>query len=150
VEAEPVSAPSMDETESMVEQMASALADVVFTANAEGKITWTNRGDHGGAIRARRLRGKALQDLALPEEREKVQDLLQRSLSNGTHAQKQEIAIAPKKGSKRWAELILLPSDKDSENGQAVRGILRDVTERKLNQAIRDILSENTTAGTDL
>ena len=146
IEAEPVTPPSMEETESMVEQMASALADVVFTADRDGKITWTNSGKHGGAIRARRLRGKALQDLALPEEREKVQALLRKSLSNGSHAQKQEIAISPKKGSKRWAELILLPSSEPSENGHAVHGILRDVTERKLNQAIRDILSGNETA----
>ena len=150
IEAEPVTPPSEEETESMVEQMAAALADVVFTADQDGKITWTNRGNHGSELRPRKLRGKALQDLALPEERQKVQDLLRKSLSNGSHAQKQEIAISPKKGSKRWAELILLPSSEESENGQAVRGILRDVTERKLNQAIREILSGNKAVETAL
>jgi PAS domain S-box-containing protein len=123
--------------------IAEAMSEMLFTADSGGKITWVNRAasdvaGHG----ARKLKGMALEGLADGDSRERVRQLLRRALDRGGQAQKGEVLMQHADGQRYWAELTLISvREEGSPDSRIVQGVLRDITEHKINAAIRDIVT---------
>jgi len=123
--------------------LVAAVSEMLFSTDAEGRIAWCNpaaatvTGYSEGA-----LRGKALTDLAVPDDRQRLQELLQGAMSDGQEVRNEEVLIMRAGGDSFNAELTLLPERAAEEvELRGVNGILRDVTDRKTLDAVRAVLS---------
>lgn len=122
--------------------VAAAASEMLFTADVEGRITWCNPAAPATAgYTEAQLQGMALPDLVDPEARDKLRGLLQTALERDQQVQRQEVLMARGDGKRYWAELSLV-AIRDRHNGSTqVQGVLRDVTEHKMTEAIRAIVS---------
>ena len=124
-------------------RIAAAVTEMLFTSDADGKITWVNRSapDIAGHS-AKKLHGMALEGLADKDSSNRVRQLVRRALDRGGQAQKGEVLMVRSNGQRYWGELTLVSvrEEGDSE-AKVVQGALRDVTEHKMNEAIRDIVT---------
>ena len=128
---------------SLKDPIIEAVRDMLFTTNDQGNIIWSNPAAAATTgYSGEDLRGMAVSDLAAPEAREKARKLLQRTLTAGASVSGEEIAMVRADGKRRWAELSLLPlRDEKGEKLHGAQGVLRDITERRMTEAIRDILA---------
>lgn len=122
--------------------IAAAVPEMLFTADAEGKITWCNPA--AAAItgyKTRRIPGMTLTDLAVPEARVDLQGLMERALAQPS-VQKGEFLMARRDATRYWGEMTLLSIRQEGKAElMVVQGVLRDITDRKMTEAIRDILA---------
>jgi PAS domain S-box-containing protein len=127
----------------LLAQIAGILPDMVFALDAQGAVTWCNPAAasvSGYAHSA--LVGMPLAKLAAENERGRLQKMLDEALNDGRAVERRELAIVRADGRQRWAEITLLPAPAEAEPARrAVRGILRDVTDRKVTESIRAILA---------
>ncbi|MHC4788930.1 MAG: PAS domain-containing protein, partial [Planctomycetota bacterium] len=123
--------------------IAAAVPEMLFTTDEEGKITWCNpAAAHTSGYAADKLDGMALPDLAAPETRQALQGLIDRSLKQSHKVQTEELLMAREDGGQYWGELTLLSvREKDNEHLPVVQGALRDITDHKITEAIRDIVT---------
>jgi PAS domain S-box-containing protein len=123
--------------------IAAAVPEMLFTADAEGKITWCNpAAEPTAGYSPSELDGMALPDLATPESQQQLEDLMAKTLKQGRRVQKQELLMARRNGERYWGELTLLSiREQDNAEMQVVQGVLRDITEHKMAEAIRDIVT---------
>ena len=118
-----------------------ALPDALFTLDAEGTINWSNRAarnitGHDEDV----LRKMSFPELASEPARDSVRDLLQGALSNADEARCEEALMQRANGERFWAEITLVP-ERDGDEVTALHAILHDITERRLNDAIRSLLA---------
>jgi PAS domain S-box-containing protein len=138
----PGAAPVLQTGAVSLTEIAAALPDMLFTTDAEGRITWCSRAcsavsgyGEGGLV------GMPLANLSPDEERGRLDELLRGTLRDGRRVDRQEVLIVRADGRRRWAELTLLPARaNETMEPQGTEGILRDITERKMTDAIRAIL----------
>ena len=65
-----------------------------------------------------------------------------RTVAAGTRALKEAVVLTRADGKRCWAELTLLPLvEQQSGKTQGTQGVLRDITERRITEAIRDVLA---------
>ncbi len=141
-EAAPYVVPPLTADRQPVAQLVEAVGDLLFTTDAEGNITWSCPAAARTGYSEGELRGMPLADLAAPEARDKFHGLLEKTLAAPAGVSREEIAIAHADGKRRWAELTLLPiMEEEDEKPRGVQAILRDITDRKMTKAIRDILA---------
>jgi len=124
-------------------QVVDALPDMLFTTDAEGRIDWCNATGSTLSGRPRdSLIGMPLVDLCAGQDRMRVEQLLGDVLEQGGRVERQELMVARPDGRRVWVELTLLPRGADeSGTARGAEGVLRDVTDRKVNRAIRAILA---------
>jgi PAS domain S-box-containing protein len=133
---------SVPEGQGALAGLAAAAPMMVFTADGTGKVTWCNPAAPATAgYRAEELGGKALVELAADESRGKVEELLHRCAEQTRQVQKAEILMARSNGQRYWAELALLCVPQEGAEQPVVHGVLRDVTDHKIAQAVRDIVT---------
>jgi len=119
-------------------RMLDAVPDILFTADAEGRITWCN-----AAARATigygpdELAGMKLDELAVDGSTEPLREALRAALEEGQRGEA-EVALSRNGGGTLWVQAILLPAP----DGGTVDGVLRDISHRKLNESIRDLLNQ--------
>jgi PAS domain S-box-containing protein len=123
--------------------LAAAMPEMLFTSDPEGKITWCNdAAAQTAGHAAHALQGMALADLAAPESRDGLQELLDQALDAERQVHRRELLMARPDGARYWGELTLLAMGSEQvEGSHVVHGVLRDVTDRKVAEAIRDILT---------
>jgi PAS domain S-box-containing protein len=116
---------------------------MLFTAEPGGRFTWCNAGAaETVGYGENQLLGMALADLAAEEGRAKLQELIDHALGQEQQVQKAELLLVRAGGARFWGELSLLAMRGASEEGGVVlKGFLRDVTDRRMTQAIREIIS---------
>jgi PAS domain S-box-containing protein len=138
-----VQAAALPPGEGSLPGIATALPEMLFTADAKGKITWCNPAAPATAGYAvQRLQGMSLADLATTDSRQKLEDLLRRALERNRQTQRAEVLMARDGGQRYWGELTLLFSKEGAEAGQqAVQGVLRDITDHRIAQAVRDLVA---------
>ena len=124
-----------------VVRLVEALGGMLFRTDAEGKVTWSISASRVAGRDDEKLRGNALSELAAPEDRRKVRDLLRQALASDDGAWKEEIVLTCADGTRRCAELTLMPLGKGQEGDKGVEGVLRDVTDKRMTEAIRAILA---------
>ncbi|MGD2175155.1 MAG: PAS domain S-box protein [Candidatus Brocadiaceae bacterium] len=136
------------EGEDLPAGMAEAVPDMLFSTDCEGRITWCNpaAATTSGYSKSR-LEGMDLTELAADDARNKLRSLVQNVINSGRQIRRQEVLVNRGDGNPFWAELTLLPmrNGQDSEV-QGLQGVLRDVTDRKVNDAIRSLLEGETPA----
>jgi len=128
--------------------LAEAVPDMLFSTGPEGQITWCNPAAVATAgYDMDNLRGMGLTDLAAEESRNKVEYLVKNALNSCRRVEGEEILLSRGDGRPFWAELTLLPT-RNGQTGtaQGLHGSLRDVTERKINEAIHSMLENGVTA----
>ncbi len=134
----------VDQTgDELVARIIEAAGDVLFTTDAQGNITWSSPAAATTGSGWQQLQGMAIAALFAPDSREEVQDLVHQALTEGMRARKRELPIAHADGKRRWAELTLIPFKDGQEQASGLKGLLRDVTDRKITKEIRAILSDN-------
>ncbi len=122
--------------------LAEAVPDMLFSTDPDGRITWCNPAAVATAgYDVERLQHMGLTDLAPEDSRNKVQYLVNNALSSCRRVEGEEVLLTRGDGTCFWAEITLLPV----HNGRAgtakgLHGSLRDVTERKINEAIRGMI----------
>jgi len=123
--------------------LAAALPEMLFTADAEGKITWCNPAAPATAgFPVQQLQGMSLADLAAAESRQKLEDLLKKALDKGRQTQRAEVLMARNGRQHYWGEMTLLATKANEEGArETVQGVLRDVTDHKIARAVRDIVT---------
>jgi len=121
----------------------AAVPDMVFTADSEGRITWCNpAGPSLAGYGAGEFQSLPLANLAAAEARQQVQELVQKALGQAGRMQKQEVPMARGDGQRYWGELALVSAlRQEATQAPVLHGMLRDITERKVAAAIRDILT---------
>lgn len=119
--------------------IAAAVPEMMFTTDAEGRITWCSPGARETAgYTAHRLCGESLAQLAPPQQRAELERLVRDALNGGSPIQRKQVRMARADGQSFWAELTLLRSS----NGQSgLHGAVRDITDHRITDAIRAILS---------
>jgi PAS domain S-box-containing protein len=119
----------------------TALPAMLFRATKDGTIEWCSAGasDVVG-YPARSVEGMRLADLAADGMTQRAESLIKECLA-GTRRVTGELKLQSEEGRKFWAELIVLPAD---EGDGHVEGVLRDVTDRKMAEAIRAIITGET------
>jgi PAS domain S-box-containing protein len=123
--------------------LVAAVPEMLFTADPSGRLTWCNPGaaetvGYGES----QLLGMTLGDLVSEGDRPKLQDLVNQALGREEHLRKAELLMTRAGGARFWGELSLLAGrEAPDDSGPVLRGFLRDVTDRKVTQAIRDIVS---------
>jgi len=123
-------------------QLLEAIGDVHFSSDVQGRIDWSSPAAHMPNCGLDELQGTFLPDLAAPQAREKLQRLLQQALSDGARTWREEFPLRCADGKHRWAELALVCNkDPEGKEPRKVEGILRDVTDRKVSEAIRAIVA---------
>jgi PAS domain S-box-containing protein len=121
----------------------AAVPDMVFTADPEGRITWCNPAAPSLAgYGAGEFQSLPLANLAAAEARQQVQELVQKALGQAGRMQKQEVLMARGDGQRYWGELALVSAPgQEATQAPVLHGMLRNITERKIAAAIRDILT---------
>lgn len=120
-------------------QIAAAMPELLFTTDDRGCITWCNPAASTLAgYSERNLVGKDLTSLASEETRTALADMVHEALDAGHRVAGREVLINRADGGRFWAELTLLPT---SNGHRGLQGALRDVSDRKMTDAIRAILS---------
>jgi len=138
-----VSSPRPANSQSM-DELAGAIGDMLFTIDQNGGITWSSAAAAETGYSEERLRGMPLADLAAPEARERVRNLLQHAIHDGVQTWKEEVVMTCANGKRRSAQLTLLPHENGQAGGpHAVEAVLHDVTHKQMTKAIRSILSGN-------
>ncbi len=84
------------------------------------------------------LLGKDLTSLTADETRTVVEGMIREALDLGRRVSGREVLINRPDGARLWAELTLLPT---SNGHKGLQGALRDVSDKKMTDAIRAILS---------
>ncbi len=133
-------APAVPSTrEESIAQIADAMPEMLFTTDERGCITWCNPAAATLAGRnGQTLLGKDLTSLAADEARSSVADMIHEALDGGRRVSGREVLISRPDGARLWAELTLLPT---SNGHKGLQGALRDVSDKKMTDAIRAILS---------
>jgi len=133
-------APAMPATrEESIAQIADAMPEMLFTTDERGCITWCNPAAAAVAGCSKQtLLGKDLTSLAADETRSVVEDMIREALDRGRRVSGREVLINRSDGGRLWAELTLLPT---SNGHKGLQGALRDVSDKKMTDAIRAILS---------
>ena len=126
------------EQESMAE-IAAAVPEMLFTTDADGCITWCNPAASALAgYSEQKLLGMDLASLASEEARVALSDMVREALDAGRRVAGREVLISRADGASFWAELTLMPT----QNGhKGLHGALRDVSDKKMTDAIRAILN---------
>ena len=125
--------------EDTLAQIAAAMPELLFTTDDRGCITWCNPAASTLAgYSERNLVGKDLTSLASEETRTALADMVHEALDAGHRVAGREVLINRTDGGRFWAELTLLPT---SNGHRGLQGALRDVSDRKMTDAIRAILS---------
>ncbi len=138
--APPVPLPVLDENSDALAHIAASVADMLFAIDQSGTITWCNQAAATvSGYSWEQLAHMTLADLAPGEERWQMEDIVRDAIADGAGREAQEVLIRRADGRRRWMELTLLPGSGDEE--AVVHGILRDVTDRKMNEAIHSILA---------
>ena len=120
-------------------QIAAAMPELLFTTDDRGCITWCNSAASTLAgYSERNLVGKDLTSLASESGRTALADMVHEALDAGQRVAGREVLINRADGGRFWAELTLLPT---SNGHKGLQGALRDVSDRKMTDAIRAILS---------
>ncbi len=122
--------------------MADVVSGLVFKTDRDGRLTWCNPGaaDTTG-YPPKRLDGLHLVELATQQGRRRLRSLLQEVLRSGRPVRGEEILLKRRDGTRFWGEVALLPlRSEDGGRVEGVRGIVRDITDRKVNEAIRSVL----------
>ena len=136
-----LSSPRPADSQNM-DELAGAIGDMLFTVDENGGITWSSPAAAETGYGEERLRGMPLADLAAPEARESVRNLLQHAIHDGVRTWKEEVVVTCANGKRRSAQLTLLPHKNGQPGGpHAVEAVLHDVTHRQMTKAIRAILS---------
>jgi len=138
-----VQAAALPAGEGSLPGIAAALPDMLFTASADGKITWCSPAAPAIAgYEVKRLQGMSLADLAATDSRQKLEDLLRTALERSRQIQRAEVLMVRDGGRRYWGEMTLLSSNESAEAGQrAVQGVLRDITDHRIARAVRDLVS---------
>jgi PAS domain S-box-containing protein len=125
--------------------IAAIVPEMIFTIDAEGRITWCNpAAARLTGLRERKLNGMILTDIAAPQDQDRLRGLLDRSIKQGEPVKNEQLVMSRPGGTSYWAELTLLPiHSTGSAKADGAQGVLRDVTDRKMAEAIRDILEGN-------
>jgi PAS domain S-box-containing protein len=127
---------TLPEGDNTLAGIAAAVPEMLFTAGEDGCISWVNPAASAvSGYGEGDLSGKPLADLAAAEDRDKVRDLLAAARDIEQQVQKAEARMARSNGTSFWAEIALL-----SAGGQ-LHGCVRDVSDRKMAQAIKEIVT---------
>lgn len=140
----PVPAPAPPpQTAGALADLAAAVPAMLFTADPDGTIRWCNPAAAGVSGYADgQLYGKPLSDLAADEERDRLSELLAEAGRHPGTARTEEVRMARKDGQPYWGELTLVAvGSGEQEKAQMIQGFLRDATEHKITEAIRQIVS---------
>ncbi len=90
---------------------------------------------------ADRLQGMTVADLADERMQGNLRKLVKAVLSDGRQVMHRELVLRRADGKRFWGELTLLPVRNGREAGvQGMHGVVRDITDRKVNAAIQSIL----------
>jgi PAS domain S-box-containing protein len=141
---EPAAEPASD----LPPGLAEAVPDMLFSTGPDGQITWCNPAAVATAgYDIDSLRGMGLTDLAFEDSRNKMEYLVKNALNSCRRVEGEEVLLSRGDGRAFWAELTLLPV-RNGQDGTAkgLHGSLRDVTERKINEAIHDMLENGAPA----
>jgi PAS domain S-box-containing protein len=138
--ATPVAAPALPATrDESIARIADAMPEMLFTTDERGRITWCNPAAAAlSGCAEQSLLGKDLSALAAEEARATVTDMIREAFERGRLVGGREVVISRPDGARVWAELTLLPT---SNGHKGLQGALRDVSDRKMTDAIRAILS---------
>lgn len=138
----PVQAPPV-ETLGPLADLAEAVPEMLFTVDPEGAVSWSNRASANVAGYTNgQLAGMPLADLATAEERDKVLGLIQQATQEAGRPQSAQVLMARPDGQRYWGEITLVAVRGNADQpGQILQGFLRDVTESRMAQAIRQIVS---------
>ncbi len=122
--------------------LVAAVREMLFISDAEGNISWCNPAtasitgyEHAQVV------GMGVQDLAASVSHAQLEELFQKTLATSGHVHREEMVMARRDGTRYWGELTLVSIQ--HEGKPAVQGALRDISERKMNEAIRTILEGN-------
>jgi len=133
-------------------RIAGAVSDMVFTADPDARITWCNPAATAFVGYGQdRLIGMPLASLTPDDERWRLEDMLATALNEGIPVQRQEVPIVRADGRRLWAELTVLPRRPDDASPvEALEGVLHDITDRKMTEAIRGILAGEEAAAPEI
>jgi PAS domain S-box-containing protein len=122
--------------------MADVVPDMLFKTDGQGRITWWNPSAPATSGRSPELlRGMPLTDLAADKAHNKFRHLVQTVLTKGRQVRSEELLMKRGDGSRFWGSLTLLPAaERAAGQAQGLRGAVRDITDRKVNEAIRTTL----------
>jgi PAS domain S-box-containing protein len=111
--------------------------DMFFRTDAEHAITWASpAAEHLLGCAADSLNGTALESIIAPDSRADAEQILDRAAQAGIAADG-EVQVRRPDTRTFWAHLTLIPAP----DGRGVEGILKDISDRKLTEAIRGLLS---------
>src|SRR5574337_612771 len=120
------------ESENTYRALVNEINDWLFVVDAQGVITFANRSlaKIQGVKSPEQLLGRCFLEFIAPIELNRIQELFFRAVETGTMAEVIESQIVRSDGERAFIEVKSVPILKD---GRVVglRGILRDVTERK-------------------
>ena len=117
--------------------IAATVPDMLFMADKGGKITWCSPAARQATGRPdTELCGTDLADLAVPDDRTKLEALVAKAVEWSGQVQKEEFALAGSNGCKHWGEVTVLADP----TGGAIQGALRDVTDHHITEAVRAIV----------
>ncbi|MFO8008827.1 MAG: PAS domain S-box protein [Candidatus Brocadiia bacterium] len=122
--------------------MADAIPDMLFNTDEQGRITWCNpAAPETIGYKPDRLEGMEVDDLADEQMQDDLRTLVEAVLAEGRQVLHQELMLKRANGKRFWGELTLLPVRNGSDSGvQGIQGVVRDITDRKVNAAIQSIL----------
>ncbi len=122
--------------------LAAAVPEMLFISDAEGNITWCNpaTGSITGYEHAQAV-GMVVQDLAASDSHAQLAGLFQKVLAASGQVHREEMVMARRDGRRYWGELSLLSIQ--HEGKPVVQGALRDVSDRRMTEAIRSVLEGN-------
>jgi len=122
--------------------LAAAVPEMLFISDAEGNITWCNpaTGSTTGYEHAQAV-GMSIQDLAASDSHAQLAEIFQKVLAASGQVHREEMVMARRDGRRYWGELSLLSIQ--HEGKPVVQGALRDVSDRRMTEAIRSVLEGN-------
>ncbi len=110
-----------------------------FRTDAERAIIWASpAADQLLGCSAGSLTGTALESIVAPDSRATAEHIMDRASQAGIQADA-EVEMQRPDQRTFWAHLTLIPSP----DGRGIEGILKDISDRKLTDAIRGLLSHH-------
>jgi len=121
-----------------LDPLVAVAPDMFFRTDAERAITWASpAAEHLLGCSADSLSGAALESIIAPDSRATADQVMDRASQAGIQADA-EVEVQRPDMRTFWAHLTLIPS----ADGRGVEGILKDISDRKLTDAIREMLSK--------
>jgi PAS domain S-box-containing protein len=117
---------------------------VLFAADAEGTIARCSPAAREVCgYDGQQLEGITLAELAAEDSRQQVEELIAAASDRPDQVQRAQLPMERPSGGRYWAELTLMAVHHGEEGQEArtLQGTIRDVTEQKMTQAIREIIT---------